>query len=1061
MNKVYRLVRNRKQGAVQVVAETARAHHGGASGESQVAGASRRRVSALAQAVLLALLGSGGVAYATPINPYTVTSSTDDGTGAIGTLSGAIKQSNTSGSGQTITIDPSVSTISVSGPLPSIAVPVTVTASGKVAITASAAGQSLLTFTAAGNVLNGAGLQLNGGVGTYGSAGATDPVAGGGSGTAGTAGGSAVSMAASATLTNGATLNGGQGGNGGSGGNSGIFPGAPLGGAGGGAGGAGGAGLSGTVFTLTNTGSINGGNGGTGGNGGNGILPGANGNGGNGGAGVTGSGNNGSAFTLTNRGTITGGNGGSSGSSPSGLWSGGGTGGAGVDQAGPGAQITNYGSITGGQGGPLGGGIAFPGSGGVGVRGNGFTLVNAQGGTITGGQAPTGGMGFAAGGSGIAGTGFSVINSGTITGGNGAAGVVASGNGTITNDGTISAGQGNSVPMGSADAIDLSGGGNTLILHAGSIIQGNVVSISADANGGDTLALGGAVNSRFDVSQIGGIEQNAQYQGFNQYQKVDTSTWTLTGKSSTAMAWTIVNGTLLDSNQGGGDPLSKASVTTAAGGTFAIDPGVHTVASYTQQAGGTFATLVANDKSYGQLKVTGTATLPSNAKIYVDVANPGYAFTASTLPSIISAGSLVSDGTFSVSSNSVLFKIGAVKNGNEVDLTLSAGGNGDSTSGGGNSTVLGSVTHQGNHQATGAAQVLDKLIASQPTGSLAKLFVGLTSEQQVSNAVSQTLPLISHGSLMATQAMQGSVTQAVQSRLSSVAAAGTGMSSGDSVYSDRHFWISPFGAWARQDDSAGAAGYKASTGGVVTGLDAELSPASRVGVAFTYARADVDQNGSTAAQSADIDVYQLLGYGSYALAPNTLFSYQAGYGVNHTGSQRSLSFVNGTANASYNSQTASVGMGLERAYALGARASLTPTLRADYTWVRDQGYQESGSAAIAPLLLNVQSRNGEQLVFSLGSKFGYQLNDATSLGANLEVGYDTMSRQAAITAAYAGAPTASFATYGVNPSPWLERAGLNVTHKVNNGLEVSARYDVEHRTGFNNQSVTAKLRWLF
>src|SRR5262249_56965079 len=117
-----------------------------------------------------------------------------------------------------------------------------------------------------------------------------------------------------------------------------------------------------------------------------------------------------------------------------------------------------------------------------------------------------------AGGVAIVGSGLTVINSGTITGG-------ISGGGT------------------QANAITFTGGTNTLELRAGSTITGNVVAFSA----ADTLALGGTANASFDVSQIG---SSAQYQGFGLFQKTGTSTWTLTGTTSTVTSWAINGGTL-------------------------------------------------------------------------------------------------------------------------------------------------------------------------------------------------------------------------------------------------------------------------------------------------------------------------------------------------------------------------------------------------------------------------------------------------------------------------------------------------------------------------------------
>ncbi len=291
------------------------------------------------------------------------------------------------------------------------------------------------------------------------------------------------------------------------------------GGAGGGAGGSGGASGGGAGGTL---GSPNGQDGGSFGQ----AAPGGGGGGGY-------NGNGAGATTISNTSPLTGGNGGSGGAA--GLFSGGGGGGAG----GYGAIVTgavdgsntssNTSTITGGKGGAGGeagggetgtsGGIG--GDGGVGVQ---FTMTGAtftNSGTVAGGN---GGAAGAASGEGIAGTP-----------GAGGVGIVGAGL-TIIDSNTISGGLGGD-GVTRADAIDFTGGTNTLTLEAGYSIVGNVVAYST----ADTLALGGTGTATFDVSLIGA---SAQYEGFGVFEKTGTSTWSLTGTTTAATAWTIHGGTL-------------------------------------------------------------------------------------------------------------------------------------------------------------------------------------------------------------------------------------------------------------------------------------------------------------------------------------------------------------------------------------------------------------------------------------------------------------------------------------------------------------------------------------
>jgi len=318
-----------------------------------------------------------------------------------------------------------------------------------------------------------AGTGVNGGGG--GGGGASDGAGGdggdGGSGAGGTGGATgAVGAVGTAGAAGAVNLGGGGGGGGGgaaSGNSAASLPGGVLTGGVGGAGGAGGA----------SSGSGNGGGGGGGGSGGFGAT-------------VTG------ATANTNSVAIEGGVGGAGGAGGAAAAGGiggdggaGGDGGTGIFFPSPGASLTNSstGNIQGGAGGAAG--------------------LGGAGGTV--GIAGSGG----AGGVGVAGSGLTIINSGTIAGG------LASD--TVTR----------------ANAITFTGGVNSLTLQSGFSILGNVVAVSG---GTDTFALGDAANSSFNTTQIG-----VQYQNFTALNKTGASQWTLTGTPGQATPWLISDGTLL------------------------------------------------------------------------------------------------------------------------------------------------------------------------------------------------------------------------------------------------------------------------------------------------------------------------------------------------------------------------------------------------------------------------------------------------------------------------------------------------------------------------------------
>jgi len=510
--------------------------------------------------------------------------------------------------------------------------------------------------------------------------------------------------------------------------------------------------------------------------------------------------------------------------------------------------------------------------------------------------------------------------------------------------------------------------------------------------------------------------------------------------------------TSLSNNSGGTIYMeNQAEIVTTNGfnnsGVLSLGSGVNGVVrgDYTQSNTGVLRLGVSDNTTYAKLDVQGTVNLGHNAKIEVDVSPRDYRFSVDRLQNILTATTLNSDGTFAVTDNSTLFDFGAIKDGNAVHLTLTKSGS---------TTVLASVRDANNTPALGAASVLDQVIAANPGGAIGSHFVGLTSKQAVSDAVSQTLPLLNGGSMAAATGSISSINRVVQARIES----NRGLSSGDEMLGDKYVWFKPFGSWARQDDHDGQSGFKANSTGFVAGADMAANERSRLGVGFAYAKAKVDGNSVIAPQHMDVDVFQLLGYGSYTLDENTEINFQADVGQNSNKGSRRIAFTGSTANADYKSLTAHAGVGIGRILPLNANTSFTPSVRADYTWIKDQSYQESGAGA---LNLNVNGRSANELLLAVDGKLTHKLNEKTTFVANLGAAYTAVKGNTSIIAAFAGAPQAAFATYGMEQRPWTVRGGFGLVRKTASGTEIALRYDAEARNDFVNQTASVKARWAF
>lgn len=650
----------------------------------------------------------------------------------------------------------------------------------------------------------------------------------------------------------------------------------------------------------------------------------------------------------------------------------------------------------------------------------------------------------------------SLSNAGTITG---ATGILATGDvgiGTIINSGTISGigndGVGIGIDTGTTiDSVSNSGTINGAL--AG--IQVYDSTIGVINNSGTISGVQYAISdlSLSGISAINITGNTARLVG-----DVDAGNSLFTLKSGAVFSnenaisvdrFVIENGATLRMGAG----LSTSSTMDdgifaftgfSNAGTLSLAAGVTGTiyGDYTQTSSGALRIGVSDDSTYGKLVVDGTATLASNAKLEVDVSNPGYQFSASTLNNVLSANNLISDGTFAVSDNSHLFNFGAIKDGNTVDLTLTKA-----------ASVLDSVISTGNSPAQGAAQVLDNVLSADPTGELASNFVGLTSEQEVSDAVTSTLPTVAGNASNATSSTLAGINRVVQAHQDN----NSGLSSGDAV-AEGNLWIKTFGSWAEQDQRNGISGYDADTQGLVIGADAAMSENTRLGLAFAYAQTDLDNDSRVAPQSVQIDTFQLIGYGSYALGVDTELNFQLDAGQNRSEGKRHMPFADATARADYDGYNVHAGIGIGHNMRLSEQLTFVPSARADYTWIGTDSYREKGAGA---LNLDVDSNDSEELLLSIDGKLNYALSEATVLSANIGAGYDVIDEDSAITSTYAGAPGAAFKTPGMDMEPWLARTGLGLTHTLAGGTEVSLRYDAEVRSDFTNQGASLKARWAF
>lgn len=715
----------------------------------------------------------------------------------------------------------------------------------------------------------------------------------------------------------------------------------------------------------------------------------------------------------------------------------------------------------------------------------------------------------------ITGRGFSgVMNSGTLTtlsnsgiiqrldGGYHGYALQNSGSiGTITNEASgkiIQAGTLFSVANiegGQIDSLindgEISGG--TGLYNDGTIGQITNRGTLSGNEGGDALFNEGTITN--GIHNFGLIDGGVGLGGATLYLEGDTARMTgqVNGKTNSAV---VVNGSFTTENnfsvdrfevaqagklRFGGDHFVKARSGAFQNNGAVIVP-VGTVAeisgNYVQSSTGLLTIEAMSASNYGKLSILGDARFESGSKLLISVGEGATLANQDVLVDVVKAGSLEAAQGFIVEDNSELFNFQAAVKGNSIELLTvlddgSTPDNGQGGNEGGTGTtppassggaVSKRVSAQGFGQGMGAAGVLDGFVSSTSnTGDVANIVTALGrlgSQEEVAGAVAQTLPLMSANlNQVVIGGMQG-VNRVIQGRLDGVGGF-SGMSSGDGYLADKHLWFKPLASFADQNDRDGIAGYRSNTYGFVFGGDAVVGQSSRLGLAFSYARSNVDGKSTARTNRADIDAYQLIAYGSHSFAslPDVEVNWQADVGLNQNDGRRVINFggLDRTAKSDFDSTTAHFGAGISRGFQLSEKTRFTPSIRTDYFRIRNESYTESGADG---LNLSVRSQTSEQWFAMLEGRLQHQLNDRLAVSANLGAGYEMLGESNGITASYVGGG-AAFRTPGMAPGRWLGRAGLGLAMHANDRTEITARYDLEGRSGFTAQTASVNVRWSF
>lgn len=521
-----------------------------------------------------------------------------------------------------------------------------------------------------------------------------------------------------------------------------------------------------------------------------------------------------------------------------------------------------------------------------------------------------------------------------------------------------------------------------------------------------------------------------------------------------------------------------------AGGTFILDPRVaNTTAGTTMgnasprvvgnvdASNGNIDVVVVNDTQYGQLNVDGDIDL-DNSTMNVDVQQSGLLSAGNVFDNVITSSGSINYGSFIITDNSALWDFDTVRNAQDLDLQLTADGTGESSqapannnsNNGNTGNVITAVVSTGNNSAMGVAPVIQQLAnsyaANNSTGNnqidaTLQQLGQYSTQEELADAVESFAPASTGAGEQAVNvAMQ--VWSLIKERSDMTAGLRSGGNSGDVALANRQFWLQPFGSWAEQDDQQGVSGYDVDTYGIAAGVDAELNDSMELGLAVSYANSDVSSNQNIGDYDTDIESYQLSVYGTKLFSDVLFMNASVALGWSDYDTDRTL-FNGSRANADYDSWHTHLNVNIERHFGPTDRLNIATILGADYHYADIDSYHESGAGAFN---LDVDDESFDSLITRVGAELSYTASDKWLLFTEASVGYDFMTDRNEVTASLAGTG-ARFTTQGIEQDEWVYDAAIGSKYSTENGTEVTARYGVNARDNYTEQSVSLNLRVLF
>ncbi|MGX1743319.1 autotransporter domain-containing protein [Bosea sp. NPDC055353] len=269
-------------------------------------------------------------------------------------------------------------------------------------------------------------------------------------------------------------------------------------------------------------------------------------------------------------------------------------------------------------------------------------------------------------------------------------------------------------------------------------------------------------------------------------------------------------------------------------------------------------------------------------------------------------------------------------------------------------------------------------------------------------------------------------------------------------------WLRGYGLSGRLggDLNAGRGDY--SGGGVIGGVDRQITPSFLAGFSVGFGRTETDFRNFSG--KGAITAHEAALYGSYGRG-NLRLDGILGYARLGFENQRSIDFggLSRQARADYDGDRFTAALEAGYGFDLGW-GTVEPLAGLRYTYLRQDGFTESGADGIG---LTLGGQTAQSLLGSVGLKLAKTFDlggSQVALEARALWQHEFLDTGMVLDAAFAGAPAATFAVRGAEMGRDSAVLGLGVSARAADKLTLFAGYDVRLNADATSHAVTAGLR---